>query len=70
MKENILLGHRPLPIDHFTHNNQPETGGRDGWGVWREGETSDRCGGSAIQSFWWHYISIGGKKSKINSSVK
>ena len=36
MKEKIRLGHRRLPIDHFTHNNQPKTGGRDG-GVY-EGE--------------------------------
>ena len=29
-KEKIHLGHRRPPIKHFTHNNQPKTGGRDG----------------------------------------
>jgi hypothetical protein len=29
-ERKIHLGHRLLPIDHFTHNNQPKSGGRDG----------------------------------------
>jgi hypothetical protein len=42
MKEKIRLGHSRLPIDHFTHNNQPKTGGRDGEEY--EGE-AQRAGG-------------------------
>ena len=36
MKEKIRLGHRWLPVDHFTHNNQPKTEGPDGGEYERE----------------------------------
>ena len=30
LKDGPGLGHRRLPIEHFTHNNQPKTGGHNG----------------------------------------
>jgi hypothetical protein len=61
INEKIPLGYRWLTIDHFTHNNQPKTGGRNrgecGGKVRREGGVgemqSDRfwgCGGWKRQS--------------------
>jgi len=39
-------GHRLPPIEHFTHNNQPKTGGRDGGDY--EGEA--RRAGGAVEA--------------------
>ena len=30
LRDGRGLGHRRLPIDHFTRNNQPKTGGHNG----------------------------------------
>ncbi len=52
------------PIDHFTHNNQPKTGSRDGGEY--EGEIRQAGGGgeSMVLSFWGCYKLRGGKKLK------
>ena len=57
-------GHRRPPIEHFTHNNQPKTGGRDGGEYGGKVRQVGGAGGARYHCFGGALELNGGKKLK------